>query len=153
MKKLFILPFFAIVLLACNSQHGKNWNANNSASDKHQDATESEKLVLNNGAKWKVDDITSGNVKNLQAIVKEFESGNDTSLQAYKNVGDDLQKGLTKMISECKMKGPDHEALHKWLEPLIADVAKLKQASVENIAAQSFAVIKVQADLYNQYFE
>jgi ribonuclease D len=153
MKKLFILPFFAIVLLACNSQHGRNWNANNPASDKHQDATESEKLVLNNGAKWKVDDITSSNVKNLQVIVKGFESGNDKSLQAYKKADDDLQNGLTKMISECKMQGPDHEALHKWLEPLMEDVAKLKQASAENIASQSFAAIKVQADLYNQYFE
>jgi hypothetical protein len=57
------------------------------------------------------------------------------------------------MINKCKMKGYDHKELHKWPEPLMEDVAKLKQASAESIAVQSFAVVKAQADLSNQYFE
>jgi hypothetical protein len=154
MKKLFILLVLTSVLSACNTnQHTKNWNTGDSSAVDPQHETASEKLVLNNGAKWKVDSITKNNVKNLQAIVEEFKSGQDKSLKAYKKTGDDLQNALVKMISECKMKGPDHLALHKWLEPLMAQVTKLKQAPTAADAARIFEIIQLQATLYNQYFK
>jgi hypothetical protein len=155
MKKLLALLLLTGTLLACNNhQHAENKNAiETSEADHRQNETVSEKLILNNGAKWKVDSITNSNVENLQAIIKKFNSGTDKSLAAYKKVDDDLQHGLDKMISECKMKGPDHEALHKWLEPLIKQVDKLKQASTDTNAAQLFEAVNTQVNLYNQYFE
>jgi hypothetical protein len=57
------------------------------------------------------------------------------------------------MIRECKMQGPDHEALHKWLEPLMEQVSTLKQAATVAAAGQAFNVIQSQVNRYDQYFE
>ncbi|HEY5326641.1 MAG TPA: hypothetical protein VIJ27_06555 [Mucilaginibacter sp.] len=155
MKKLFITIFMLTgVLLACtNKLNAKNITAINTLSGKLQHEISSEKLMLHNGAKWKVDRTTSSNVNNLKLILKRFNKSTDRSLKAYKKAGDGLQNGLAKMIKECRMQGPDHLALHKWLEPLMAQVAKLKQASTNAGAAQSLNFIQLQLNRYDQFFE
>ena len=155
MKKLFAILLLTGTLLACNNhqQAGNKAAIDTADADHDQPGTTAEKLVLNNGAKWKVDISTNNNVRNLQAILEKFSGGSDKSLTAYKKAGDDLQQGLNKMIRECKMKGPDHEALHKWLEPLINLVAKFKQVPDAAAAAQSLDAIREQVDIFPQYFE
>ncbi len=96
---------------------------------------------------------TNNNVKNLQEIFKEFREEKEPSLPACQNTQKDLQQGIDKMIRECKMTGADHEALHKWLEPLIAQVAQLKQVSTASAAAPALKAIEKQVEIYNQYFE
>ena len=60
---------------------------------------------------------------------------------------------LNKLISECKMTGADHDALHKWLEPLIGEMGKLKKSTNEQEAAGIVKEIDEQLKLYTQYFE
>lgn len=155
MKNLSVTLFILTgMLLACvNILNAKNSSTINPLAGTHQHKISSEKLVLNNGAKWKVDHATNGNVNNLKHIFNRFNSGTDRSLKAYKKVGDDLQNGLVKMIKECRMQGPGHLALHKWLEPMIAQVAKLKQASIKAAAAHPVNAIRIQLNRYNQFFE
>ena len=152
MKKSITLQLLTSILFACNNpQHTENKKVAQPAAAQHEAGPE--ELVLNRGAKWKVDHITGENVKNLQAIIAGFVSGNDKSLPAYKKVYDDLQNGLEKMIRECKMHGPNHEALHKWLEPLMGQVSDLKQASTAKGAAQAFNAIESQVKRFDQCFE
>ena len=155
MNKLLTILLLTNFMWACNNhRHSENKEAINSTeADHHQQESTTEKLILNNGAKWKADSTTNNNVKNLLVIIEAFNSGADKSLATYKKAADDLQQGLDKMIRECKMQGPDHDALHKWLEPLIEQVAKLKQASTEAGAAKLFEAIHAQVKLYLQYFE
>ena len=155
MKNLSVTLFILTgILLACvNTLDAKNSSAVNLLAGKHQHEISSEKLVLNNGAKWKVDRTTNNNVNNLKQILKGFVNGTDRSLKAYKKAGEDLQNGLVKMIKECRMQGPDHLALHKWLEPLMAQVTKLKQASTNAAAARSTNFIHLQLNRYDQFFE
>jgi hypothetical protein len=142
-------------ICACNNhRNSENKEAIDSTeTNRHQPEIISEKLALNNSAKWKADSTTNNSVKNLLAIIEVFSSGADKSLTGYKKAADDLQQGLDKMISECKMQGPDHDALHKWLEPLIGQVATLKQASTEVGADKLFEAIHAHVNLYTQYFE
>jgi len=155
MKSLFAAHYIITgILLACaNTPYAKNITAFNPWAGKYQHEISSEKLILNNGAKWKVDRTTNSNVNNLKLIFKRFYNGTDRSLKAYKKAGADLQNGLIKMINECRMQGPDHLALHKWLEPLMAQVEKLKQASTNAAAAKSINFIQLQLNRYNQFFE
>ncbi|HET9431985.1 MAG TPA: hypothetical protein VFO70_12460, partial [Chitinophagaceae bacterium] len=76
-------------------------------------------ISLNNGAKWNADSSTNNNVADLQIIAASFKKTGKQDLNAYHSLGNDLQSGLDKLISECRMKGPDHEALHHWLEPVL----------------------------------
>lgn len=155
MKKLSItLLILTGVLLACaNVLNAKTLSAIKLLADKNQHEISSEKLALNHGAKWKVDRATNDNVDNLKQILKRFDNNTGRSLKAYKKAGDELQHGLVKMINECRMEGPNHLALHKWLEPLMAQVAKLKQASTSATATKSINFIQSQLIRYNQFFE
>ncbi|HEY4327597.1 MAG TPA: hypothetical protein VGN20_26665 [Mucilaginibacter sp.] len=138
MKKLLILLSVMAMLWACNRQQ-------------HEIATD--KLALNNGAKWKVDTGTSSHVKNLEAILKNFNSQSDQSLMACKKTDKALENSLSAMISACKMTGPAHHALHQWLEPLEDQIAKLKQSSTTVDAAQAMKNINLEMKRYTQYFE
>ena len=115
-----------------------------------QNEPASEKLVLNHGAKWKVDKITNNNVSDLQQMVKP---GNGKSLKEYHMAGAALQNGITKMIRECRMTGPDHQALHKWLEPLMELVSKLSRATDTTAAARLYKETTAQLNLFNRYFQ
>lgn len=141
MKKLTLIFLLTAAFFAGNAQ----------GLSQHEPA--SEKLVLDKGAKWKVDKITSDNVANLQQTVKATNGKSVKSLKGYHMAGVALQNGITKMIRECRMKGPDHLALHKWLEPLMEKVSKLSRASRTMVAAQLFDAIKAQLNLYNEYFQ
>lgn len=155
MKKLLTLLILTGTLWACNHQQpaeNKTTPADPEKNELHEGAFP-EKLVLNNGRKWKVDASTDNNVKHLQEILEEFTTRNAQPLPAYKKLQEDLEQGINKMISECKMTGPDHEALHKWLEPLIAQVGHLKGVQTAAEAASAFKAIDNQANIYNQYFE
>jgi hypothetical protein len=121
----------------------------NNASSSYQHEPVSGKLVLNHGAKWKVDKPTSNNVSHLQQIVK---AGNVKTLKDYHKAGKALQVGITTMIKECRMQGADHLALHYWLEPLMKKIIKLNQATNVTAAAGSYHGITVQLALFNQYF-
>ena len=154
MKKAFLLLILTGILLACNNHKPIETNtvSNPSEADDDRPGMKTEPLVLNNGAKWNVDANTNNNANNIKAVLGKFNKGADKSLSAYKETCADLQKAINKMIVECKMKGPDHEALHKWLEPLITQIAQLKQASTVPDAARSLENIQAQVNIYSQHF-
>jgi len=154
MKKLLTLLWLTGTILACNNHqpaNHKNFNNISETDEQHPEAA-GEKLELNNGTKWKVDSATNDNVNSLKLILTKFDNGSDKSLSAYNKTQSDLQQGIDKMINECKMKGANHLALHKWLEPLIAQVTKFKQAPTAPDAAEALNAIQSQVNLYSQYF-
>jgi hypothetical protein len=154
MKILWLAIILSVFATGCSNDQQKGTKIETvSGEAKHEHEAAKEKLELNNNAKWKADSSTNNNVKNLQAIVEKFNSGTDKPIGAYTATGSELQGGLDKMIAECKMKGPDHEALHKWLEPLIGNVRELKKASNEQEAANIIKEIDQHLKLYAQYFE
>lgn len=155
MKRYIIFVMLFIIVWACNNnRYSANKKLIDSSAAGHlQFETTTDKLLLNKGTKWKSDSSTNNNVKGLLVIIESFNSGADKSLLAYRNTADGLQNGLDKMIKECKMQGPDHDALHKWLEPLIEQLAKFKKASTEAETAQSLEAIHAQVNIYAKYFE
>jgi len=141
MKKLVTIILLTVAFFAGN------------ARSLYQHEPASEKLVLNNGAKWKVDKITHDNVVHLQQVVKTVNSKSAKSLKDYHMAGVALQNGIVKMIRECRMKGPDHQALHKWLEPLMEQVSKLSRASEATSAADLYNATTARLNVFNQYFQ
>ena len=120
------------------------------ATSRYQHEKTSEKLVLNNGTKWKVDQVTRNNVARLQQIAKKV---NGHKLADYHQAGTTLQAGIDQMIKECRMKGPDHLALHKWLEPLMGRVVQLNRATNTASAKKLFNEIQDRLTMFNQYFQ
>lgn len=156
MRGLLIALLSAAILFAdfsCKQGGHKNY-AVTAEEDDEKDDVDTGKLALDNGAKWKVDSITDANVHNLQDILQKFNTtGEEHSSTDCTNVQNDLRYGIDKMISECKMKGPNHKALHQWLKPLIGQVGNLKKTMGVPDAIAACKVIKSRLDMYNQYFE
>ena len=140
MKQLTIIVLLMFTFFAAN------------AKNLHQHEPASEKLALNNGSKWKIDEPTRNNVINLQQIVKAANGQTHRSLKDYHNTGFILQTVITKMIKECRMKGPDHLALHKWLEPLMEQVIQINRATNVASAKKCFDEIKNRLTIFDQYF-
>ena len=141
------------------------WSCGNSSSDskpltpavhaedhQHQDSSVT-KLALNAGVKWKSDSSTQNNVLLLSTTLDNFNSSGDRNLEAYHNLALDLQRGLSKMVNECKMKGPEHDALHVWLQPLMGQVRDLKKSSDVAGGATLTEALQGQLKEYYIYFQ
>lgn len=146
-----MILMLAGLLWACNSGISPaNETTTHSDAHGHENATA---LALNNGQKWKADAPTNENVEAIRPVAQNFAMKPHTALPDYQVLGSGLQKGLDKMIQECKMQGPDHDALHLWLEPLLEDVNELKKADNIASAEKIFHGINERLELYTQYFE
>ena len=138
-----------VLLSACNQSSNKAEPGERVSQDQDQTTA----LSLNNGAKWKADSITNRNVSDLKRIVDNFKKKPSHSANDYQIVSTDLSNALNKMIRQCKMTGPDHEALHHWLGPILKETNELKNITDTTIAASTFKSIDTRLDVYNNYFE
>jgi len=119
------------------------------ATSRSQQEKASEELVLNNGTKWKIDQATGNNIAHLRQVAKKI---NGYTLADLHQKGAMLQAGIDQMIKECRMKGPDHLALHQWLKPLMEEVAQLNRATNPASAQGHFNQIRKRLALFHQYF-
>ena len=152
MKKLLMLLCLSS-LLACTNTENKKEPVVLSAEEPHATEEKASTLTLNNGAKWKSDDNTNRNSNELQAIANRLTEKKVEGIADYTSIATDLQTGLDKMIKECRMQGADHEALHKWLEPLLENVRYMKEAKEEKSASEFYGKINERLQIYHQYFE
>lgn len=119
-------------------------------TDKHQEHKTASELSLNNGAKWKADSSTNKNVSELYKVIAD---ANPVNPEDYQKTGKALQTGINKMKSECRMQGPNHDALHHWLEPLMEMNKKMLGVATADEGKELFGMIKKQISLYPQFFD
>ena len=147
--KYFLVLLSALVLLwACNDEIA----GLDTKTDLQKDHLQNE-IQLNEGKKWTADESTKNNVHLLEQVIKNNQPGLDTTLGPYKIVAGELQAGLDKLVSECRMKGADHDALHVWLEPLMAKVKNLKQTENKKEAVSIYTDVAGEIQIFNQIFE
>jgi hypothetical protein len=153
MKNFLMLFLCASIFWACNDVQTNKQDAVIPAETSHQYDENKSTLKLNNGAKWKADEGTNKNVAELNLIADRFTEGKNKSVTDYVAFANELQNSLDKTIKECRMQGPDHEALHQWLQPLLEHVNRLKTVKTESEASKIFAEINDEVSVYHQYFE
>lgn len=142
---LLIFMIAAALLLSCNSAHQHQ--------EPEKETTVVAKLELNDGVKWNADESTNTNVSALIGILDSFTLQPERSLEAHHQAAGSLQIALNKLVKDCEMKGPDHDALHLWLEPVMDEVSALKKSTSAEQAAGHFSTLREQASLYREYFE
>lgn len=152
MKK--ILSIFSLLFIfSCNQGNETTTPAANDSISHAENTGDQGAVSLNNGSKWKADTITNRNVLELKTMADNFRIKPFPSVQDYQLVGNDLKAGIDTMLSQCKMKGSDHEALHHWLEPVLKNVNDLKNTSDSAAGRQLFGLIDSQLRNYKNYFE
>lgn len=152
MKYVSLVLLSTGLLLACRSANDPKESApaDSVATTQEQHAEHAEGLALNKGAKWQADSTTRVNVTLLQRTIADAKTAKTAN---YLQTAAALQEGLNKMVKECTMQGPDHDALHQWLEPLMEKVKTLKQADTAEKASAILADIEKHLDLFTQYFK
>ena len=167
MKKFFLSLFAAAILFGCNSSDSKTTAEDPAAHDHaavkqgadHDHAASTGNTLetgvpeLNNGAKWQADASTNENVANLKSIINNFKTNADPAVEDYHAFQASFTDGISKMVKECKMQGPDHDALHVWLEPLMKDNKEMKEQTNKDALASTFNTINERVNIYPQYFE
>lgn len=56
------------------------------------------------------------------------------------------------LIKDCKMKGPDHEALHLWLQPVLQDIKNLATTVSAEEGKEATEKLSRDIEKFNQYF-
>jgi hypothetical protein len=149
LNTLFLL--FSGFFTSCNpAPDATTTAANKAVSVMHK--TE-EKVSLPKDAKWQADANTNKNVNLLQQKAAELNKDEMTAPSHYHNIASSLQTGIDQLVKECKMKGPDHDALHLWLEPLMGEIKELKTVATTDTGDRLFYSIRTRLLDYNLYFD
>lgn len=104
-------------------------------------------LKLNNGSKWKTDAPTRENINAMKSLVMNVDSKDPSTFQ---QLSTDLEAQTNKLIRECRMKGPDHDALHVWLQDFQQDFKTFKTSDQKQM---HLAALKLDMQDFDKYFE
>ena len=153
-----LLPvLIALSLFACNNAN-ETGNSNPQQTEIVNEQTGAEethggKLSLNAGAKWQTDESTRVHAAKLNAAIDAFNKIENADLPAYHAFAAGMKNELGGLITDCKMKGADHDALHLWLEPVMKDVADLKKVTTIEEGKHTSERLTEDVRKFNQYFE
>ena len=142
MNKLMVF-LAALVIMSCGSATSGEQRETDEVKEKGHS---SDTLQLNNGAKWKTDSTTRTNV----AILMKLAADSSYNLKNQQAFASQVQNRLDSLVQQCKMTGPDHEALHKWLQPVLHDAKELKE---EGEYEKSRAQLRKDLQNFNKYFD
>ena len=113
-----------------------------STEEEHHKADSEEKLHLNNGKKWIVNEATEVGMKNMQAIIIAFAQNKSTD---FAKLGQELGQESQTLINKCDMTGPAHDQLHLVLHPMLTAISGIKKGNAKDVIKMS--------NLLADYFE
>ena len=143
MKKLVII--LTVAFTACTSQVKTEEHGKESSKEQHNSATA---IQLNNGSKWKADEATKRNVDAMMQVVSDSSYADAAK---RKELSAQLQSNIDTLINQCRMKGPDHDALHVWLEKVLKDMKELKEGDDEY--SEVYTALKKDIASFDMFFE
>lgn len=152
--RIFIALLGIFALNACNNA---NPPANVATDNAHSEVVsehmvQTDALSLNHGEKWLSDENTRNHVAKLSDIFSSFSNKSRSGISDYQSLASDVQRELNGLIKDCKMSGPDHDALHLWLEPVLNSTAKLKSTQTMEDAEVIVESLIKEINKFNTYF-
>ncbi len=143
MKKLLIL--LAMAAMACNSQVKTDQQKD---GHENHDTKKEEALSLNNDKKWKADEATLNNVNAMMVVINDSSYAASSARSAFIN---QMQNRIDTLVSQCRMQGPDHDALHLWLNKVTKNMKEIKEEDDEY--AKEKEKLKNNIERFYTYFE
>lgn len=138
--------------IAATHEHSHDAEHATHNHDHNAAPTNETSLALNNGAKWQADESTRKHTSALIKATEAFEQLAKKDLVAYHAYADEAQGILQELINGCTMEGPNHDALHLWLEPVLNDVKSLKDCKDEATALEKASILTTDIKKYPQFF-
>lgn len=149
----------AFIVVACGNpakdhgshehEHTEHEHADNNHVS-HNEHTEGDGIVLNDGAKWKVNEDMLPHIKAMESAIIDFTS---TEAAAYNELGVLLKEHNKNLISSCTMKGASHNELHKWLHPYMELIENISNAEDAGSGERLLGELKASFETFHTYFE
>lgn len=123
--------------------------AQSKVKEKHHSHQKNEKINLNKGKKWKVDEKMMGYFRKMEKDLNEYDNSKDKdyNLLAWK-----LKESVNLLVSSCTMSGKAHDELHKWLVSYLDLVDKLNTSS-EATSKDTYEKLKSSFTEFNTFFD
>ena len=143
MKHLLVITLAA--LASCNSPKSSEQQGSKFANDTEKSVSTAPQVVQK---KWKADEATKKNVAAMMQIVADSTYTDAAKrVQLYTN----LRARIDTLVQQCTMKGPEHDALHVWLEKVLEDLKELKVENPEH--RKVYTTLKKDVGSFYQSFE
>lgn len=143
--------FFGILIISCNETAKEK-----AASSAEKEQIPSEQLSgwkldieLNDGSTWQANKETSEGIENMSSLL---DSSAPASLEDYRSLGQKLDSEMQLLINRCTMKGPAHNNLHIYLQPLMGKIGELQEVNSSEKAELLIAEIRKHLEAYHKYF-
>lgn len=149
MKKIIVLGMCIFLLWSCNINPDKSATHQEQAHSLHQNDINAEKIALNNGEKWVVNEEMKPFVLKGSELVNGYIRNNKGD---YKSLASQLKDQNNQLIKSCTMKGKSHEELHKWLHPHLELVKELENSSDEKGTKEIVLKLQKSNEEYHRYF-
>lgn len=141
----------SMLLFSCNNATKENTKKTETTTqEEHHHDHESEEIVLNNGAKWKVDENMMIHIQNMKNDISKLNTEDEKS---YAELAKKLGKNIELLTSDCTMEGQAHDELHKWLLPFIDLSEAFSASKTKEEYAIELTKIKTSFETFNTYFE
>lgn len=150
--KYILLVTFSAVLFSCNDANKASDNRMAKYLEPPAHHHDTPGLQLNRGSKWPADASTKKHVAEFGLILHAFDQQSQVKADPYKQLADQLQKELNTLIADCKMQGPEHDALHAWLMPVLTDVKKLKTVTSADDGKKYLKSLEGRLHEFDKYF-
>lgn len=154
MKKSVIISVFLLILLAgCKEKEAQA--VTTEAPEKknvlnvQEEPAWKKDIQLNNGQQWQANDETTEGILKMTELI---EKSNPSTPEDYQNLGKRLNEENNLVIKKCTMKGPSHDNLHIYLQPLIGKIGELRTVESSEKGEQLLAEIKDHLEAYHSYF-
>ena len=143
MKSVLILAFMG--LAACHHNSSKETLHQPSEMVNEQEPSTVE-VPFNQGKKWRADSATRSNVAAMLQVLSDSSGAYGQDSKALYAA---LRRQIDKLVQQCTMQGPAHDALHVWLEKVLKDMKEWKEAG----DGDTFAILKKDVADFDRFFE
>jgi hypothetical protein len=137
-----------VLLIACNNPVSHKDEINKEKHDSHA-VSSTKEWQVNNGARHKADDPTR---KNVAAMVQTINDPDNLGKENSAKLTKQLQGRIDTLVQQCKMSGPEHDALHAWLEKVLEDLKEIKEKEGDEYQ-KSYAALKKDVESFYNFFE
>ena len=145
-----ILISLSLFVMACSGNVSQGEATDSGEKDKHEANTSvvHNSLQLNNGSRWKADAATRNNVAAIVNVINDSSNmGQSNRAQLTKQ----LQIRIDTLVQQCRMQGPDHDALHVWLQQVLHDLQNVK--TEEHEYQKAYGALKKDVESFYVFFE
>lgn len=143
-----ILGILTLLFIGCSNPASQKDEVNKEKHESHP-VNATKELQVNSGAKHRSDEATQKNVAAMVQIVNDSDNlGNENRAKLTHQ----LQARINTLVQQCKMIGPEHDALHTWLEKVLKDLKELMEEEGDEYQ-KSYTTLKKDVESFYTFFE